>query len=45
MRITKCKNIFGKSYTESWLREIFIIRSALKTNPWNQKIKDLNGKK
>ena len=26
-------------------REIFIIDSVLKTNPWTYKIKDLNGKK
>ena len=26
-------------------REIFIIDSVLKTNPWTYKIKDLNGEK
>ena len=43
--MTKYKNIFSKGYTESWSREICIIDSALKTNPWTYKIKDLNGEK
>ena len=38
-------NIFGKSYTENWSREIFLIDSVLKNNPWTYKLKDLNGKK
>ena len=33
VRITKYKNIFSKDYTKNWSREIFIIDSALKTNP------------
>ena len=37
--ITKYKNIFSKDYTENWSREIFIINSVLKTNPWTYKIK------
>ena len=41
----KYKNIFSKGYTENWPREIFIINSVLKTNPWTYKIKDLNRKK
>ena len=45
VRITKHKNIFSKGYTENWLREIFVINSVLKTNPWTYKIKDLNGNK
>ena len=45
VRITKYKNIFSKGYTENWSREIFIIYSVLKTNPWTYKIKDLNGEK
>ena len=43
VRITKYKNIFIKGKTENWSREIFIIYSVLKTNPWTYKIKDLNG--
>ena len=34
VRITKYKNIYSKSYSENWSREIFIIDSVLKTNPW-----------
>ena len=34
VRITKFKNIFSKGYTENWSRDIFIIDSVLKTNPW-----------
>ena len=45
VRITKYKNIFSKGYTENWSREIFIIDSVLKTNPWTYKLKDLNGEK
>ena len=45
VRITKYKNIFSKDYTENWSREIFIIDSVLKTNPWTYKLKDLNGEK
>ena len=45
VRITKYKNIFSKCYTENWSREIFIVDSVLKPNPWAYKIKDLNGEK
>ena len=45
VRITKYKNIFSEGYTENWSREIFIIDSVLKTNPWTYKIKYLNGEK
>ena len=44
-RITKYKNIISKGYTENWSREIFLIDSVLKSNPWIYKIKDLHGKK
>ena len=37
--------IFSKGYTENWSREMFIIDSVLKTNPWTDKIKDLNREK
>ena len=43
VRITKYKKIFSKVYTKNWWREIFIIDSVLKTNPWNYQVKDLNG--
>ena len=45
VKINKYKNIFSKGNTKNWSREIFIIDSALKTNPWTCKIKDLNGEK
>ena len=32
VRITKYKNIFSKSCSKNWSREIFFIDSALKTN-------------
>ena len=41
----KSKVIFSEGYTENWSREIFIIDSTLKTNPWTYKVKDLNGEK
>ena len=34
VRITKHKNIFSKGYTENWSKEIFVIDSLSKTNPW-----------
>ena len=38
VRITKYNNIFSKGYIENWSREIFIIDSVMKTNPWTYKI-------
>ena len=38
VRITKYKNSFSKSYTENCSKEIFVINSVLKTNPWMYKI-------
>ena len=45
VRITKCKNIFSEAHTENCSREIFIIDSVLKTNPWTYKAKDSNKRK
>ena len=45
VRITKFKIIFDKDYTQNWSKEIFIIDSVLKINPWTYKIKYLNGEK
>ena len=45
VRITKYKNIFSKLCTENWSREIIVISSALKTNYWTYKAKDLNREK
>ena len=44
-RITKYKNIFSKIYTKNWRKEIFVIYSALQTNRWTYKTKDLNREK
>ena len=38
VRVTKHKNIFSKVYTENWAKEISVIDSVLKTNPWTYKI-------
>ena len=45
MRITKYKNIFSKGCTENWSRDIFIIDSVLKNNPWTYELKYTNGEK
>ena len=45
VRITKYKNICSKGYTENWSREIFVIDSVFKTNPWTDEMKDLNREK
>ena len=45
VRITKYKNIVSKRYTENRSKEIFIIDSVLKTNPWTYKIKNLKRRK
>ena len=37
--ITKCKNTFSKDYIKNWSKEIFVINSMLKTNPWTCNIK------
>ena len=34
VRITKYKNVFSKCYTNNSSREMFLIGSVLKTNPW-----------
>ena len=34
VRIIKYKNIFSKGYTENLSKEIFVIDSVLKPNPW-----------
>ena len=39
----KHKNIFRKGYTKNWSRDIFVIDSVMKTNPWTNRIKDSNG--
>ena len=43
--ITEYKNIFYKIYAENCSREIVIIHTVLKANPWIYEIKDLKGEK
>ena len=45
VRIIKYNNFVSKDCTENWSREIFIIDSTLKTNPWTYEINDLSGEK
>ena len=45
LKLLSYQNIFSKDYTKNWSREIFIVDSVLKTNPWFYKTKDLNGEK
>ena len=44
-RISKCKNIFVKRYTQKWSEEVFIVSKIKKTVPWTYVIRDLNGEK
>ena len=45
VRFTKYRNICSEDYNINWSREIFVIDSVLKTNPWTYKIKDLSREK
>ena len=45
IRITKYNNIFSRDYTQNWSRDVFIINSELKIDPWAYKIEDLNREK
>ena len=45
VKVIKHNKIFSKAYTKGWLREIFVIDSLLKINPWRNETKDLNGEK
>ena len=38
------KNIFSKSDSKSWLKEIFMINYVFRAKSWAYKIKDLNVK-
>ena len=43
VRISKCKNIFAKSYTPNWFEEVFVIKRVKYTVPWTYVMNDLNG--
>ena len=40
VRTTKYKIIISQCYATNWSKEIFVIDSVLKTNPWTYKTKD-----
>ena len=44
VRISKCKNIFAKEYTQNWSEEVFVVSKIKNTVPWTYVIHDLNGK-
>ena len=44
VRSTKYKNILSKGYIKYWSKELFVIGSVMKTNPWTFRIKDSNRK-
>ena len=43
VRISKCKNIFAKGYTQNESEELFVISKIKDTVPWTYAISDLNG--
>ena len=43
VRISKCKNIFAKGYTQNWSEDVFIISKIKNTVLWTYVISDLNG--
>ena len=44
VRISKCKNIFAKGYSQNW-SEVFVVSKIKNTVPWTCVISDLNGEK
>ena len=40
VRISKCKSIFSKVYTQIWSEEVFIISKIKNTVPWTSSISD-----
>ena len=43
VRISKCKNIFAKEYTQNWSEEVFVVSKIKNIVPWTYVIHDLNG--
>ena len=43
VRISKCKNIFAKGYTQNWSEDVFVISKIKNTVPWTYVFSDLNG--
>ena len=42
VRISECKNLFGKGYTPNWSEEVFVISKIKNTIAWTYVINDLN---
>ena len=42
VRISKCQNIFAKSYVPNWSQEVFVINKVKNTVPWTYIISNLN---
>ena len=42
VRISKCQNIFAKSYVPNWSQEVFVINKVKNTVPWTYVISNLN---
>ena len=42
VRISKCKNIFAKGYTQNWSEEVFVVSKNKDTVLWTSVIIDLN---
>ena len=45
VRISKCKNIFAKSFAPNWPEEVFVIKKIKNAVPWTHVISDLKGGK
>ena len=43
VRISKCKNIFAKSYVPNWFEDVFMVKKFKNTVPWTYAIIDLKG--
>ena len=45
VRISKYKNMFVKNYPQNWSGEVFVIKKAENTVPWQYVIEGLNSDK
>ena len=43
VRTSKYRNVFTKSYTPNWSKEVFAIKKVKNTVPWTYVINDLKG--
>ena len=43
VRISKCKNIFAKGYSQNWSKKVFVVSEIKDTVLWSCVISDLNG--